>query len=206
MGQHDQRERLVDCERGMGLPCVHRGSELHTTHTLPGPPLRAASATFAVARSASSSCSCSCSCACVLMCAGQVIHPIAANNKTDMFPPQGWDAQGVASWCQRRYHAESRPGWLPTTMGMDGGPSRLARAASHVIFTNGMQDPWSAQSITANASATLIAINIPDGSHHSDLGAPTNPVVSAVDSPTLKAARAQQLAILRSWLKEGRSP
>ena len=56
--------------------------------------------------------------------------------------------------------------------------------------------------MTQNASATLVAINIPDGSHHSDLGAPPNPTVSATDSPTIRAARVQQLALLKVWLKE----
>lgn len=75
-----------------------------------------------------------------------------------------------------------------------------------MIFTNGLLDPWSSQSVTTNASSNLIAINkfnIPaDGSHHSDLGAPLNPTVSADDSPTLRAARATQLVWLRRWLGE----
>ena len=63
-----------------------------------------------------------------------------------------------------------------------------------------------AQSVTRNASRTLVAVNIADGSHHSDLGAPPNPDVSEADSPTLRAARAQQLAILKGWLEERAAP
>ena len=91
-------------------------------------------------------------------------------------------------------------------MGMDRGVSRLASVTSHVIFTNGMLDPWSAQSVTTNASDTLIAINLPDGSHHTDLGAPPNPTVSESDSPSLRAARAEQLKILQRWLKARANP
>lgn len=76
----------------------------------------------------------------------------------------------------------------------------------HLSPSLGLLDPWSAQSVTQNVSSTLVAINIPDGSHHSDLGAPPNPDVSEADSPTLRAARAQQLAILKGWLEERATP
>ena len=85
---------------------------------------------------------------------------------------------------------------------MQSGAASLAAVTSHVIFTNGLLDPWSSQSVTANVSRTLVAINIPDGSHHSDLGAPPNPYPLPTDSAHLRAARAQQLTLLRTWLRE----
>ena len=160
------------------------------------------------------------------------MHPIAANNVSDMFPPQTWSVDALSAGCRREFHAAPRPAWMPRSMGMARGAAHLADATSHVIFTNGaaripawcrrglltnllhphlspslgLLDPWSAQSVTQNVSSTLVAINIPDGSHHSDLGAPPNPDVSEADSPTLRAARAQQLAILKGWLEERAAP
>ena len=88
---------------------------------------------------------------------------------------------------------------------MDQGVASLHLATSHVMFTNGLLDPWSAQSVvnsSATGSPTLVAINIEDGSHHSDLGAPSNPEPSAADSAPLKAARAKQLEYLHAWIAE----
>ncbi|EOD20040.1 hypothetical protein EMIHUDRAFT_463972 [Emiliania huxleyi CCMP1516] len=136
----------------------------------------------------------------------EIVHPIAANNVSDMFPPQTWSVDALSAGCRREFHAAPRPAWMPRSMGMARGAAHLADATSHVIFTNGLLDPWSAQSVTQNVSSTLVAINIPDGSHHSDLGAPPNPDVSEADSPTLRAARAQQLAILKGWLEERAAP
>lgn len=78
----------------------------------------------------------------------------------------------------------------------------LAKTATRIIFSNGLQDPWSAQSVTSELAGSLVAVNIPDGSHHSDLGAPPNPTPTKEDSPTLKAAGAKELAILKRWLAE----
>ena len=132
----------------------------------------------------------------------EIVHPIAANGKTDMFPPQPWSLDGLTAECERLFEVSPRPTWMPTWAGMQRGVEGLSEVASRVIFTNGMLDPWSSQSVTRNASASLIAINIEDGSHHSDLGAPPNPYPSASDSLSLRAARAQQLLLLRTWLAE----
>ena len=131
----------------------------------------------------------------------EVIHPIAANNVTDMFPPQRWSLGGLTSDCERRFGVRPRPQWLPDSMGMAGGLAALPSVTSHVIFSNGLNDPWSSQSVTSNASETIVAINIVGGSHHSDLGAPPNPTPSADDSAPLVEARRREIALLRSWLR-----
>lgn len=106
-------------------------------------------------------------------------HPIAANNVSDMFPPQGWSVSGLARGCRDKFGVTPRPAWLPLSMGLDGGLAGVARAASKVIFTNGLLDPWSAQSVTTNASATLVAINIPDGSQCADARRAATPLAAA---------------------------
>ncbi len=56
--------------------------------------------------------------------------------------------------------------------------------------------------MTSNLSSSLIAINIADGSHHSDLGSPPNPTVTDADSVAVKDARADELRILKGWLAD----
>ena len=48
-------------------------------------------------------------------------------------------------------------------------PARVrAPPCAGVIFSNGGLDPWSSASVTRNASSSLVAINIPNASHHSE--------------------------------------
>lgn len=132
----------------------------------------------------------------------EIVHPIAANNVTDMFPPFAWDPAAVAANCRRLFGVEPRFDWLPQTMGMAGGPANLHRVTSRVIFSNGLLDPWSAESLTQTVSPRLVAVNLPDGSHHSDLGSWGNPTPGPDDSKFLVAARKEELALLRAWLRE----
>lgn len=129
----------------------------------------------------------------------EIVHPIATNNITDMFPPE--NETSSADWCQYFFNVTPRVSWMPESMGM----ARLqdfAEQTSHLIFSNGLQDPWSAQSVTQSLSDTLVAVNIIDGSHHSDLGGSMNPVPSAGDSDTLRAAREEEIRLLREWLPQ----
>lgn len=130
----------------------------------------------------------------------EVLHPISANNVTDMFPPREWRADDVSRFCLKQYNATARFRWLPESMGMADGVGALGRLTSRVVFSNGLLDPWSAQSVTRNVSETIVAINIPDGSHHSDLGSTPNPWPEAGDSESMRAARQQELALMREWL------
>jgi lysosomal Pro-X carboxypeptidase len=131
----------------------------------------------------------------------EIVHPIAANNVSDMFPPFSWDVDALASACRKLFHVSPRLEWLPESMGMAGGPKGLRRVTSRVIFSNGMLDPWSAESVTADVSETLVAINLADGSHHSDLGSWGNPWPDErSDSAALVRARREELRLLRTWL------
>jgi len=135
----------------------------------------------------------------------EIIHPIGADNITDMFPPQPWSLAGTSGGCRSLFGVTPQPKHNPQQFGMDQGVASLHLATSHVIFTNGDLDPWSSQSVvnsSTTGSPTLVVINIVDGSHHSDLGAASNPEPSASDSAPLKAARAKQLQYLQAWIAE----
>jgi hypothetical protein len=134
----------------------------------------------------------------------EIIHPIGANNKSDCFPPQPWSLAGLSSACDRLFHVRPRPAWLPMSMGMVGGAERIAASTSHIIFSNGLLDPWSSQSVLHHLSPTLIVLNVTDGSHHSDIGAPPNPTPAASDSESLITVRKREVEILSGWVIEAR--
>ena len=63
-----------------------------------------------------------------------------------------------------------------------------------------IQDPWSAGGVLENITSnpTIVAITIENGAHHQDL----NGGHSSTDTPDMLAAREQEKATLRQWLKE----
>jgi hypothetical protein len=133
----------------------------------------------------------------------EVVHPIGANNVTDMFPPRPWSARLLAAGCATLFGVGApRFEWLPESMGMAAGAKGLGVVTSRVVFTSGVLDPWSAQSVLRNASAQLVALVIADGAHGTDLGGWGNPQPDPrADSAPLVAARGAQLALLREWLR-----
>ena len=88
-----------------------------------------------------------------------------------------------------------RPRRLADLWGFDD----MAALTSRIVFTNGLNDGWSAGSVLTNLSDSLVAINMPNGAHHSDL---SHTAPGPQDTPDVTAARAQAAALLERWLHE----
>ena len=73
----------------------------------------------------------------------------------------------------------------------------VAAGASKIVFTNGLNDGWSVGSVTTSLSDELVAINMPNGAHHSDL---SHAPPSDLDTPDVVAARAQAADLIGRWL------
>jgi lysosomal Pro-X carboxypeptidase len=128
------------------------------------------------------------------------IHPISANNVTDFFPPNTVDDR--LNDCRFWYGGNLSLDFLamPRAFGQLD-LARFAQSTSRLIFSSGSYDPWFSQSINASLSATLPAVIIDQGAHHSDLGGPMNPVPNALtDTPSLVAARQFEIDTLHSWV------
>lgn len=124
-----------------------------------------------------------------------LIERIGTNNLTDMFPARPSSAEWLQEHCNQRFRVQPKPRLLADLWGFD----QLESITSHIIFTNGMNDGWSVGSINTNLSETLIAINMPNGAHHSDLShEPPGPH----DTSDVVAARAQVTQLLSDWLDE----
>eukprot|EP00472_Partenskyella_glossopodia_P001309 CAMPEP_0197526400 /NCGR_PEP_ID=MMETSP1318-20131121/17701_1 /TAXON_ID=552666 /ORGANISM="Partenskyella glossopodia, Strain RCC365" /LENGTH=417 /DNA_ID=CAMNT_0043080549 /DNA_START=207 /DNA_END=1460 /DNA_ORIENTATION=- len=132
-----------------------------------------------------------------------LVEQIGTNFVTDMFPKRAWTMDWLRNHCSSRFGSNGipRPHELADLWGFS--TESLADAgASRIIFTNGLRDGWSAGGIQKNLSDTLVAINIEDGAHHSDLS--HNPPSSA-DTAAVQKARAQAVEILSGWLKDLRN-
>jgi dipeptidyl-peptidase-2 len=132
------------------------------------------------------------------LCCTETVYYPSTNNVTDMFPPRVWDSSRLEPYCEQRWGVTPRDHWLRSEFGTYGDAT-LQTHASHLIFSQGVLDPWSAGGVQRNLSDTLIAIMIDGGAHHLDLRA-----ANVADPPAVTAARRQEVAILQQWLKDYR--
>eukprot|EP00301_Raphidiophrys_heterophryoidea_P018504 c34_g1_i1.p1 GENE.c34_g1_i1~~c34_g1_i1.p1 ORF type:complete len:505 (-),score=128.97 c34_g1_i1:85-1554(-) len=123
----------------------------------------------------------------------EIIHYPSTNNVTDMFPPRNWTAQDLVDHCQATFSIQPRPTWLQTWFGGDA----IANTTSHIIFSNGLLDPWASGGYLQDLSETLVTVIIPEGAHHLDLrGSDVN------DPESVIVARQKEVSILKQWLAE----
>jgi len=124
-----------------------------------------------------------------------LVERIGTNNETDMFPARAFTMSWLQQHCRSRFGVEPQPRRLADLWGFD----RLQDLTSRIIFTNGLNDGWSTGSVVKNLSQSLIAINMPNGAHHSDLS--HNPP-GPYDTPDIQAGRAHAADWLARWLGE----
>ena len=125
-----------------------------------------------------------------------LVEKIGTNGVTDMFPPRNWTLDWLNQHCESRFDVTPQPKSLVELWGFD---DPVKAGASYILFTNGLNDGWSVGGIKRNLSSTLLAINIPDGAHHSDLS--HNPP-SEHDTEDVRVAREAAMTILKTWLQE----
>lgn len=73
-------------------------------------------------------------------------------------------------------------------------------AASNIVFSNGLQDPWSGGGVLRAPNNDIIIIIIPDSAHHLDLRS-----ANANDPESVQVARTREKDAIRKWLRQSRS-
>jgi pimeloyl-ACP methyl ester carboxylesterase len=131
-----------------------------------------------------------------------LVEPIGTNGGTDMFPPREWSLSWLTAHCKARFGTVPAPTALVEEWGFDA-TGLLAQGASRILFTNGLNDGWSAGGFLTNLSLSqdLITLNMPNGAHHSDLRH-TRPCPAPDDTADVLAARKAGAEILMRWLRE----
>jgi hypothetical protein len=132
---------------------------------------------------------------------GFLVEQIGVNGESDMFPAREWTFDWLNQHCMARFEVTPQPTALVDMWGF--APSELeATGVTHIVFTNGLNDGWSAGGITTNISETsqLLAINMVNGAHHSDLThVEPDP---EVDTEDVTQARNEISDLLARWLSE----
>jgi lysosomal Pro-X carboxypeptidase len=120
----------------------------------------------------------------------EMVMPIQTNGITDMFLPAPWDYEAYSLYCLDTYGTLPRPEWSEISFW-----GHQIEAATNIIFSNGMLDPWMPGGVTYNVSSSLPAILIHQGAHHLDLRTP-----DSSDPQSVVDARNQEREIIAGWL------
>ncbi|GFY93563.1 alpha/beta-Hydrolases superfamily protein [Actinidia rufa] len=126
----------------------------------------------------------------------EMVMPMTCSDDS-MFPPSSFDYKNFAENCRKKYGVMPRPHWITTEYGGSRIEQVLKRSGSNIIFSNGMQDPWSRGSVLKNISATIIALVTKKGAHHVDFRSATKE-----DPDWLVQQRRQEEEIIQSWIDE----
>ncbi|KAF2887399.1 hypothetical protein ILUMI_18774, partial [Ignelater luminosus] len=121
----------------------------------------------------------------------EMIMPMCSNSN-DMFENYAWNFTAFAETCYNKWKVRvARPDLAILEYG-----GKDLEAASNIIFSNGLLDPWSGGGVLRNVSRTVYAVVIPEAAHHLDLRS------SNVNDPrSVIAARNFHKRTIRSWLR-----
>ena len=73
---------------------------------------------------------------------------------------------------------------------------------TRILFTNGMQDMWSGGSYLEDLSDSIVAINVINAAHHSDLTHTSLEYNEEHDTNDVKEAKERIAEILGPWTEE----
>lgn len=96
----------------------------------------------------------------------------------------------------KRFAVRPQPKSLVDLWGFD--EATLVSSTSRILFVNGLNDGWSVGGILQDLSREkgLIAINLPNGAHHSELSH------GGKETAEVRQVHQQILAIVGQWLEE----
>lgn len=110
-----------------------------------------------------------------------------------MFWAEPFDAAAAAKGCQDNWGVTPRKHWAT----LEWGGRRLA-AASNIVFSNGLLDPWHGGGVMVNISDSVVAVIISEGAHHLDLM-----FSHPLDPDSVKEARRVELEHVARWVEGG---
>ena len=113
-----------------------------------------------------------------------------------MFPPRPFSLDWLDNHCQAKFGVSPQPHALVEEWGFD---DLVGHGVSYILFTNGLDDMWSYGSHLQNISDTIVALNFPNGAHHSDI---SHAGPNSEDTDDLREGYGQITNILTQWLKD----
>ncbi|KAL3718002.1 hypothetical protein ACJRO7_003181 [Eucalyptus globulus] len=112
-----------------------------------------------------------------------------------MFQPAPSGLDKFVNRCKRDFGIAPRQHWVPTYYGGQDIKLILHRFASNIIFSNGLQDPFSYAGILKSISNSVVAVYTAKGSHCLDILPATKE-----DPIWLVKQRNTEVEIIRKWI------
>jgi len=138
------------------------------------------------------------------MACTEVVHPIGANNKTDMFPAYDWTVPNLAASCRQGWGVIPDANYLrhklPLKVKGFGAKAEVQRSDAlpgRVLFSYGDHDPWGTMVPKQGWADDVKIIKVPGGAHCSDLETPRKE-----DTKDMLDARHKISGVLSQWIQE----
>ncbi|GBP12367.1 Lysosomal Pro-X carboxypeptidase [Eumeta japonica] len=125
-----------------------------------------------------------------------MVMPMCSDGINDMFEHNPWNYTTFAQNCKKKYGVIPKPEAARIKYGGDN-----LRAASNIVFSNGLLDPWTGGGILSNINDDVKAIIIKKSAHHLDLMA-SNPN----DPRSVVVARTSTKNNIRNWITNFAQP
>lgn len=127
----------------------------------------------------------------------EMVMPMCTDGIHDMFEPSVWNLTRETLRCRARWKVSPEAFRAQLFYG-----GRNISAASRIIFSNGLLDPWSGGGVTRSPSPTVVALVMEGAAHHLDLRS-SNPR----DPASVIAARIREKRIIGGWIRRpGQAP
>ncbi|KAH8413515.1 hypothetical protein KR009_011911 [Drosophila setifemur] len=122
----------------------------------------------------------------------QMVMPFCSKGDETMFRPATWNFKDFAEKCYKDYRLTPKPYDIILRYG-----AKHLEAATNIIFSNGLLDPWSGGGVLQAPNEMVHVIILPEGAHHLDLRH-SDPA----DPPSVRDAREKEAAIIARWIQE----
>eukprot|EP00540_Astrosyne_radiata_P004238 CAMPEP_0116825670 /NCGR_PEP_ID=MMETSP0418-20121206/2097_1 /TAXON_ID=1158023 /ORGANISM="Astrosyne radiata, Strain 13vi08-1A" /LENGTH=278 /DNA_ID=CAMNT_0004454209 /DNA_START=50 /DNA_END=886 /DNA_ORIENTATION=+ len=127
----------------------------------------------------------------------QLVERIGFSNAS-MFPIRPWSLEWLEHHCAKRF-AGVVPHPTRFLEQHNWEDALVNQTTSHILFTNGRLDGWSVSGVQKSYSPTLVALDFPNGAHHSDLSG-VGP--SKQDTPDIRRGFLFITRLFQQWLSE----
>ncbi|XP_030455233.1 uncharacterized protein LOC115676446 [Syzygium oleosum] len=126
----------------------------------------------------------------------EMVMPIGITNNS-MFQPGPFILSDFIDECNASFGVAPQPHWVTTYYGGHDIELILRRFGSNIIFSNGLQDPWSSAGVLKNISESVVAVYTEKGSHCLDIisGNQTDP-------DWLIMQRKTEVGIIKGWIAQ----
>ncbi|KAF8034746.1 hypothetical protein BT93_C0912 [Corymbia citriodora subsp. variegata] len=126
----------------------------------------------------------------------EMVIPIGITNNS-MFQSDPFILNRFLDECNSSYGVEPRPHWITTYYGGHDIELILRRFGSNIIFSNGLQDPWSSAGVVKNISDSVISVYTDKGSHCLDIL-----TQNQTDPDWLIMQRKTEVEIIEGWISQ----